>query len=79
MRDPAYDSLSDLDKLRLLEYKHYEVTLPLANPDLHWNIVYNSQLYIKFELLHQAVSLALRALEAGVTMYAYEEVRESAS
>ena len=79
MKDPGYEALSDLDKLHMLEYKQYEAPLPLANKDLHLDVVYNSQLYIKYELLQQAMAAALAALEAGVTAYAYAEISEAPS
>ena len=80
MKDPAYKGLSDLDKLHLLEYKQYTAPrLPMADLESSYNVVYNSQLYIKYELLQQAMTAALAALEAGVSAYAYDEIREYTS
>ena len=76
LQDPGYAALSDTDKLHLLEYRPSEHAIGQMNLDFHWNVVYNSQLYFKYELLRGALHLAMGRLADGISSYSYEEIKD---
>ena len=75
LEDPAYHELSDADKLRELEYKAAERSVPDFQADNSWAVIYHSNFYINYSLFRKAMGLVVDRLQAGITSFSQIEVR----
>ena len=50
LSDPGYNKLSDMDKLRTLQFKAITPSLPRYDPDESWSLIYHANFYINYTL-----------------------------
>ena len=76
LSDPGYNKLSDMDKLRTLQFKAITPSLPRYDPDESWSLIYHANFYINYTLLKEGLGTAIETLQTGITTFSQIEVRD---